>query len=261
MLSLRVRTPTERAELARLPLKEYYQNNWWRCRRANFLEAKGQQCERCHATREIDVHHVSYDRLGAEQDRDLEVVCRRCHENLHRSAVGQQDLRAYLHLAQETLRLDQPTSLADLEACLRVRCRDLKLPLDARIDRTMTSIAQGAAQLVNPDRRIHIADARPEWRDLPDINATEARTVFATVVNKLQRDLDAPHSLKHLIKTMPSVYTHDAAHEARVRAQADEFRGYAADPAEERRRERRKLGEERVAWEREQLAASKEQQP
>jgi hypothetical protein len=70
----------------------------------------------------------------------------------------------------------------------------------------------------------------------PVIGAAEARALIA--------------AHKVTIRTMGA--GHDAGHEARVRAQADQFRAKGSDPTDERARARLALAEERIAWERQQ---------
>lgn len=42
------------------------------------------RCERCPSTRDLETHHLTYKRLGAELLSDLVVVCNKCHEEIHR---------------------------------------------------------------------------------------------------------------------------------------------------------------------------------
>lgn len=52
---------------------------WKAVRQATLLRAHG-QCQRCGATEKLEVHHLTYDRLGNEIPEDLLVVCHPCHE-------------------------------------------------------------------------------------------------------------------------------------------------------------------------------------
>ena len=47
---------------------------WWRLRKLA-LQRAGYQCERCAARTMLNVHHRTYQRLGAEYLNDLEVLC------------------------------------------------------------------------------------------------------------------------------------------------------------------------------------------
>jgi hypothetical protein len=54
----------------------------WEVRRAAAMKKANNICERCGVSfepKELDVHHLTYDRLGHEWPSDLKVVCRRCH--------------------------------------------------------------------------------------------------------------------------------------------------------------------------------------
>jgi 5-methylcytosine-specific restriction endonuclease McrA len=165
------------AEIRRLTLLPYrdgpggYRDSiWWKRRRyARMLKAGG-KCERCGVvTTKFDVHHVNYDRLGEERDTDLEVLCRTCHEGHHVDETRRHNLGVYLKLASETLRLDQPTTIADFKELLRARCTALQIPIDHRLDDAI-SATQGRLSLATPARQREVA----ETPDLGPIGKAEA---------------------------------------------------------------------------------------
>ena len=45
---------------------------------------KDKACEACGYSRKLQVHHKTYERLGKERNSDLVLLCRDCHESLHR---------------------------------------------------------------------------------------------------------------------------------------------------------------------------------
>ena len=56
----------------------------WRARRAAFVATHGAlRCAACGSGERADLHHLTYERLGAELDADLTPLCRRCHEAVH----------------------------------------------------------------------------------------------------------------------------------------------------------------------------------
>jgi hypothetical protein len=55
----------------------------WRRRRAAAIRRAGRRCQRCGARGPLDVHHLTYRRLGRERPGDLVAVCERCHSALH----------------------------------------------------------------------------------------------------------------------------------------------------------------------------------
>jgi HNH endonuclease len=70
----------------------YLETDHWARRREEALEAAGYCCERCgfYGQRDaqgrrhgLDVHHLSYERLGDEEQADLETLCRTCHREEH----------------------------------------------------------------------------------------------------------------------------------------------------------------------------------
>ncbi len=56
---------------------------WLERRRLVLLRANG-ICEECHQWPIVNVHHLTYARLGNEPLEDLQGVCSRCHRNHHK---------------------------------------------------------------------------------------------------------------------------------------------------------------------------------
>jgi 5-methylcytosine-specific restriction endonuclease McrA len=55
----------------------------WQVIRANALQRAGYRCERCGSPWGLQVHHLTYERLGNELPEDLVCLCRDCHRTLH----------------------------------------------------------------------------------------------------------------------------------------------------------------------------------
>ena len=73
-----------------MPLSPEYRaylasEQWQRVRRAALSHA-GYRCARCQARSNprariyLEVHHLTYERLGRERLEDLEVLCTNCHD-------------------------------------------------------------------------------------------------------------------------------------------------------------------------------------
>ncbi len=97
----------------------YCRSKEWRKRRLEALEAGGYICARCEDTDNLQVHHLNYDRLGAELPEDLEVLCIDCHREAHGNSIGgrigpqpdePEDTLAPLRLAELQRQLDRLTS-------------------------------------------------------------------------------------------------------------------------------------------------------
>jgi len=69
-----------------MPYTDYLQTAHWRETRKRKLMAVGCKCERCNNYRNLEVHHLTYDRLGDERMDDLEVLCPDCHRKAHGAA-------------------------------------------------------------------------------------------------------------------------------------------------------------------------------
>lgn len=55
--------------------------------RQKCLNEKGEQCDNCGSTENIEVHHIDGDRTNDDLD-NLLPLCRDCHSRLHRSGLG-----------------------------------------------------------------------------------------------------------------------------------------------------------------------------
>lgn len=58
---------------------EYLQSDLWAGVRTAALRRAGYRCSACGASRTLEVHHTTYDRLGGEAWGDLTVLCHSCH--------------------------------------------------------------------------------------------------------------------------------------------------------------------------------------
>jgi hypothetical protein len=60
----------------------YLASSEWRQRRHEAIQRARGKCELC-SQRATEVHHRSYQRIGAELPQDLLAVCRACHDLIH----------------------------------------------------------------------------------------------------------------------------------------------------------------------------------
>jgi hypothetical protein len=70
-------------ELTAMPYREYLRTPEWQARRVRALEAALHRCSVCNTSSNLDVHHRTYERRGAEVETDLTVLCRSCHGLFH----------------------------------------------------------------------------------------------------------------------------------------------------------------------------------
>lgn len=85
---------TTRPSKSRCPLsyadyKRYLRSGHWRRLRARIRTQREERCEVCRERRTpakrlvLEVHHKTYERLGAERDSDLQLLCQACHADAH----------------------------------------------------------------------------------------------------------------------------------------------------------------------------------
>lgn len=79
---------------------EYLNSEHWRETRQQRLERDGHKCAICGSTKDLNVHHLTYIRIGKENiDTDLITVCHACHAMLHR--VADRSKEDYLKLIED----------------------------------------------------------------------------------------------------------------------------------------------------------------
>lgn len=63
--------------------KYYLRTEHWKRTRRKRIEMDGFKCSSCGSPINLNVHHVTYDRIGCEDMEDLVTFCQTCHGRLH----------------------------------------------------------------------------------------------------------------------------------------------------------------------------------
>lgn len=113
-----------------MPYEKYLLTALWRLRRNRALRLAGYKCSRCGAGRQLQAHHLTYDRLGAELDEDLQVLCRGCHLGEHVLQLHEQ-LAVYRRVISAAIQENDFTSIAELSEDVKQRCARARIPYDA----------------------------------------------------------------------------------------------------------------------------------
>ncbi len=66
--------------------KLYLRSTAWLNRRRGVLNRAEGKCQLCAGTERLEVHHVTYARVGAERIEDLRCLCHVCHRGLDKAA-------------------------------------------------------------------------------------------------------------------------------------------------------------------------------
>ena len=63
--------------------KAYLNSPRWQAIRKRLYREYDYKCAMCGSPKNLNVHHITYERLGEEKDEDLTVLCQKCHGELH----------------------------------------------------------------------------------------------------------------------------------------------------------------------------------
>ncbi|MCF6331040.1 MAG: HNH endonuclease [Sulfurimonas sp.] len=63
--------------------KTYLQSEDWHELKQKLKSLQGNKCCLCKSKNNLNVHHITYERLGNEELSDLRLLCRKCHIRQH----------------------------------------------------------------------------------------------------------------------------------------------------------------------------------
>jgi hypothetical protein len=117
-----------RDALRGFPYAEYLQSAWWRERRNRSLQLAEYRCQQCGAKRDLQVHHVTYERLGAEEDGDLEVLCRGCHEGEHPDKPQTDGVGIFIRVVSDVLSRHEHLDITEILEDTKALCAQRRIP-------------------------------------------------------------------------------------------------------------------------------------
>lgn len=145
----------------------YLQTAGWRTTRNAALRRARYRCGRCGTGRQLEVHHLSYERLGNERDADIAVLCRACHTQHHLAEDRKRPEGIYLVLASEVLTRDPFIGFADLAGEMKDLCAQRGIPpVPHLIDRAIGLVSGSRMKTRQADAPV--APETPEAPVTPD---------------------------------------------------------------------------------------------
>ena len=76
------------APMKYMAYQDYLNTRHWERTKAALYTRQAKQCARCGSLVSVQVHHLSYDRVGREELSDLEPLCASCHALEHNIEVA-----------------------------------------------------------------------------------------------------------------------------------------------------------------------------
>ena len=64
---------------------KYISSDKWTERKKLYFKTNKHQCVCCKTTNSIHLHHITYNSLGNEEDKDLAPLCKTCHDECHKN--------------------------------------------------------------------------------------------------------------------------------------------------------------------------------
>ena len=78
------RTPDVARTLFYMPYEQYLRTDAWYYTSETAKDLAGRKCILCGDTRNLNSHHLTYERKGSELANDIAVLCHTCHMEAHR---------------------------------------------------------------------------------------------------------------------------------------------------------------------------------
>ena len=185
--------PTLRSAPAARPrsYQAYLASPWWKARRNQALRDAKFRCQRCGVKRDLQVHHRSYQRLGAELPTDLEVVCRGCHLG-HHYDQAQTGVNLYARIISDTLRKHPDWPVSDLLETAKMVCAKANISLNAEQFHVAAVRVLHRVPTDVPMQRRELYERRDQGEPL-------SRAEAAAILLKL----GSPHAMKHMPEAKP----------------------------------------------------------
>lgn len=84
----------------RLAYEKHLKSAQWKNTRRDLFRLRGEKCETCgKRSPNLEIHHLTYERLGKELASDLKIVCKQCHEEedrkRERAVAAKREARRY----------------------------------------------------------------------------------------------------------------------------------------------------------------------
>jgi len=77
--------------------QKYIQSDKWKILKEKRLKIANRSCEICKRKNNLQLHHITYERLGDEIIEDLIILCKKCHQQQH-DIYGYDRITLYLPL-------------------------------------------------------------------------------------------------------------------------------------------------------------------
>lgn len=164
------------AILRAMPYATYLASPEWRRRRDRALMLAGWTCQSpgCRTRTDLEVHHRSYEHLGAERDEDLRVLCPAHHHRLHEHYDRLR--RLHWRLIRDVINSGPFDSFADFVETVKVRFARERLAIDPHDLQELLSVALCDVALPRPSTA---ATSRTPINHAPLINEREAVAILA----------------------------------------------------------------------------------
>lgn len=188
--------------------EDYIKSPQWRARRDVALRLAKWRCAKCNRKDRLEVHHNTYERMGCELAKDLDVLCAVCHEG-HHVDEQQKVNRIYLSVVSDILRREKFTTMSDLMEAVKSACARQRIPYD---DPSVWK----AVRLADANRHGVVGAPAPKFR-VTDHDIRSGRPLTQAETIDCLRNLGIVVSSHEMPQS-------DANHEARVREQAREIR-------------------------------------
>ncbi len=101
--------------------KDYLQTKHWRIKKDQYKKEYECKCCMCESTKNLNLHHMTYENIGHENLNDLCYLCKDCHNALHKM-LGDTKLSSYLkHFKEKKIRKKRVKQKCNCKICLHRR--------------------------------------------------------------------------------------------------------------------------------------------
>ncbi|MBK7380736.1 MAG: hypothetical protein IPJ03_17400 [Ignavibacteriales bacterium] len=81
--------------------REYLESPEWQEKRKVKLKQANNKCQVCNSSKNLHIHHRTYERIFNEKPEDLTVLCSDCHQLFHQQTWSEEKIEAEVHKLME----------------------------------------------------------------------------------------------------------------------------------------------------------------
>lgn len=190
--------------------EEYIKSNEWQETRQRIFKRDNYRCVKCGASKNLQVHHITYENMGEEKDADLVTLCEKCHNGTHNPTTLDYLLLAcanayivYDNSTDETEKAKAKLAISVISKAAEDISKPESYPTPDYILLFAYAIRMGEAyDKLDADLKLDESDFPPDIKKIigSDFTSVIDKTLIGSSIKEDNEDFAKAYYLKHLLE-------------------------------------------------------------